>query len=106
MQCGTGGMQNILDHSNAAKRNCVGSRAGGARKKEWRDQRAHVEQHMIHVSHKHARFVIARILSGMLLGSRMRVIRMMSVFVMIATIGGVFCRRSMIVMRATAERRV
>jgi hypothetical protein len=61
---------------------------------------------MIQLRYKHARIFIARFRSGLLLRSRMRLIRMMGVFVMIATNGGVFCRRSMIVMRATAERRV
>ena len=106
MQCGAGGMENILDRGDATKRNCVGSRAGGARKKQWRDQCAHVERHMIHLNHKYARFFIARFRSGLLLGSRMRVIRMVRVLVMVATNGGMFRCTCMLVVRATAERRV
>lgn len=106
MQCGASRMENILDCGEAAKHNCVCSRAVGARKKQRREQRAHVDQHVIYLSYKQARFFIARFLSRLILGSCMRAFSMMGVFVMIATIGSMSRRHRMRVMSATAERRV
>jgi hypothetical protein len=106
MQCGAGRIQNILGRGESANGNCAGGKAGGARQKQRRYQRARVKRSIIPLSYKHARFFITPLGSRLFLRSRVRILRTVRVFVMIAANGGMFGRDLMVVMGTTAERRM